>query len=272
MPSSRAPVVGSAQDAATEAALERSTMPLRLSAAGAFKAIFHLKRWAGATRQHMKACKKPKPKKAKSGNATSVAVLNARFGLMGMRMITVASDGNCQFRAVSHQLFGTEEHHREVRHRALEYIRAQKQQFACFCGDAHFERYLQKMERDRAWGDELTLRAISNAFGTRITVVTSAETAWLLRYEPDGASSPRKHCTKQCFLAYVAPVHYNAFELAHAPGPPPELALAAPCQQRAAAKRERGTSPKPKRAKRAKVADSTPGSGSSGPRRSSRRS
>jgi hypothetical protein len=143
-------------------------------------------------------------------------VLHARLGLLGMRMITIAGDGNCQFRAVSLQLYGSEAHHALVRHRALEYIRERRAEFACFyAGVAAFERYLTLMSRDRSWGDELTLRAITNAFGVSIHVVTSTEANWHLTYTPDRdggseATAGRKHL----FLAYVAPVHYNAFELA----------------------------------------------------------
>jgi hypothetical protein len=39
-------------------------------------------------------------------------------------MVSVASDGNCQFRAASHQLFGTDQFFGHVRQRALAYIEA----------------------------------------------------------------------------------------------------------------------------------------------------
>ncbi len=45
-------------------------------------------------------------------------------GLMerGLRVRRVAGDGNCLFRSISHQLYGTEDHHMLMRHSACDYM------------------------------------------------------------------------------------------------------------------------------------------------------
>ena len=72
-----------------------------------------------------------------------------------------------------------------------------------------FDAYLKKMGRARTWGDELTLRAICNAFGVTLHVATSQAGSWYLKYEPGQSKTARS-----IFLAYISPVHYNAFALA----------------------------------------------------------
>lgn len=72
-----------------------------------------------------------------------------------------------------------------------------------------FDAYLKRMGRARTWGDELTLRAICNAFGATLHVATSQAGSWYLKYEPEQRKTDRS-----IFLAYISPVHYNAFALA----------------------------------------------------------
>ena len=101
-----------------------------------------------------------------------------------------------------------------VRTVCVEHMRSHAAEFSCFCaGEGEFDAYLKKMGRARAWGDELTLRAICNAFGATLHVTTSQEGSWYLKYEPEERKAGRS-----VFLAYVSPVHYNAFALASSGG------------------------------------------------------
>ena len=154
-------IVEGSADAAIVRALE-ATVPNPIitisQLARVLRAIFVLKRWARATTV---AQKRRKVHAAKIG--ASVTVLKQRLSYYGLHMLQVGGDGNCQFRSASQQLFGTEAHHGYVRQQAVEYMRSHKALFSGFCADAvEFERYLARMARDRTWGDELTLRAISD--------------------------------------------------------------------------------------------------------------
>ena len=46
------------------------------------------------------------------------------------------------------------------------------------------DAYLESMARDGTWGDELTLRALSDALGLVINVITSDFRNWYLQYLP----------------------------------------------------------------------------------------
>ncbi|KAL1503809.1 hypothetical protein AB1Y20_012277 [Prymnesium parvum] len=75
---------------------------------------------------------------------------------------------------------------------------------AMFDGD-ELMAYVERMGCQRTWGDELTLRAAADCFGCTIHLVTSTESNWYLRYEPQ-TGTPRKNL----FLTYVYPIHYDA--------------------------------------------------------------
>lgn len=89
-----------------------------------------------------------------------------------------------------------------------------------FDGEGELKRYLKQMSRARTWGDELTLRAVVEAYGCVAHVVTSEPANWYLVYSPEsgddrptppcpkGAKAPR--AGKEVFLSYVSPIHYNA--------------------------------------------------------------
>lgn len=43
----------------------------------------------------------------------------------GLLIVPVSGDGNCLFRSVSHQIYGTEEHHAIIRQKCLDYMEAE---------------------------------------------------------------------------------------------------------------------------------------------------
>lgn len=61
-----------------------------------------------------------------------------------------------QFRAISHGLYGTQEYHRSVRQKAVEYMQGHKEDYGAFLGQ-DVDEYLTSMEQPGTWGDELTL-------------------------------------------------------------------------------------------------------------------
>lgn len=139
--------------------------------------------------------------------AGGASLLQQRLRYAGLEQVEMVGDGNCQFRALSHQLYNSQEEHAYVRHTVCKRMRECSDFFSIYFESlGEFETFMRRMSTERTWGDELTLRAAADAFHVTIHVITTERQNWHLRYEPEGDKPPNK----TIFLTYISPVHYNA--------------------------------------------------------------
>jgi hypothetical protein len=105
-----------------------------------------------------------------------------------------------------------------IRSRYILYLRTNSANYAFYVREeAGWRAYLHRMAKIRTWGDELTLHGASDCYSCVIHVVTTEHENWLLNYVPSalesqmvgGESGPPPLGTRECFLAYVSPIHYN---------------------------------------------------------------
>lgn len=145
------------------------------------------------------------------------SLLDQRMAFLNMRSLQIRGDGNCQFRSFSQELFGTQDQHAHVREVAVAHIMEFSDSYSIyFDGDGSFGEWLGKMSEHGTWGDELTLRALADAYRVKVHVITTNKDNWYLEYEPD-TSIPCHEMVMQAkgeqvrhvFLCYVSPVHYN---------------------------------------------------------------
>ena len=146
--------------------------------------------------------------------------LASRLAKLGLASHEMRGDGNCQFRGLAFNLFGSQEHHAIVRKACCDHIKTHADFFAVFFdGDDEFRRYLTNMSKDRHWGDELTLRAAVEAYSCIAHIISSEAQNWYLVYTPEseddvemmlpvGVKAPPKK--KDVYLSYVSPIHYNS--------------------------------------------------------------
>jgi len=145
-----------------------------------------------------------------------VHLLHQRAANIEVRVLKMEDDGNCQFRALAHELYGDARHHEHVRSVVVAHLRSRAAEFAFYVGDdGEWAEYLSKMSVTRTWGDELTLRAASEAYGCAVHVVTTEPENWLLHYGscadcPIGSAAGSVQ--RDVFLCYVSPIHYNVIE------------------------------------------------------------
>ena len=93
----------------------------------------------------------------------------------GFDIIHIIGDGNCLFRAISHQLQNTEAYHAEYRSIAMNYILAHQERFSNFLLDdspyhGRLDLYVQKMSKNGEWGGHFEMLAISEALNVQICV------------------------------------------------------------------------------------------------------
>ena len=76
----------------------------------------------------------------------------------------VAGDGNCVFRAISHQVYGTEDHHKLVRQKCMDYIEYDKNYYKDFVSMPNIEDYIALKRQDGKWGDNLEIQVLSEIY------------------------------------------------------------------------------------------------------------
>jgi hypothetical protein len=88
------------------------------------------------------------------------------------RIIQIAGDGNCLFRAISHQLYVTQERHVELRQAVVDHIILHSERYR-----QHVEvdgvlllDYARQMAQQGCWGGELEIRAIEEIIDRKIHV------------------------------------------------------------------------------------------------------
>ena len=94
-----------------------------------------------------------------------------------LKLFEIGDDGNCLFRAMSHQLYGTEEYHDIIRKRCCDYIELERSYFEMFIanieGTLTISQYLTNMRKDRTWGGNMELIAFAELYRKTIHVYRS---------------------------------------------------------------------------------------------------
>lgn len=78
-------------------------------------------------------------------------------------------DGNCLFRSVSHQVYGTERHHAVVREKCMDYIEHQGYFFESFV-DEPFDMYVARLRLVGEWGGDLEIQAMAEIYNRPIEI------------------------------------------------------------------------------------------------------
>lgn len=128
----------------------------------------------------------------------------------------VSGDGNCQFRALSDQLYGTTEHHGAVRASIVSALHRAADAYSGYVPGTYAD-YIAAMAKPGTWGDHVTLQVAADLYGNRIVVLTSFLDGPVIAIEPRRATSART-----LYLSFWAEVHYNSlYPGTEPPGPDP---------------------------------------------------
>lgn len=141
--------------------------------------------------------------------------LQLRLDFYGLREKIVKGDGNCQFRALSDQLFRDGgANHEEVRSSVVERLLSNPDDYAPYCAPMSIDEYVQRMSKPGEWGDHITLQAASDAYGVEINVLTSYMQAGFIEIQPQDTDAVR-NSPRALWISFFAEVHYNSI----IPGP-----------------------------------------------------
>ncbi|XP_078383037.1 uncharacterized protein LOC144665645 [Oculina patagonica] len=114
-------------------------------------------------------------KTVKSDHGSSMMVLALRLSQLGLKPLDVGGAGDCFFRAVSHQLYGTAAYHSQVRAVGIEHLRNHPEHFIESNVEYSWLEYLNNMSRQGTWCDNLIIQAVANALNCTIYITESAE-------------------------------------------------------------------------------------------------
>ncbi|CAI9272937.1 unnamed protein product [Lactuca saligna] len=116
----------------------------------------------------------------------------------------VQGDGNCQFRALSDQVYRTTEHHQFVRQQIVNQLKLHADIYEGYV-PMMYDDYLKNMAKVGEWGDHVTLQAAADLYGIKVFVITSFKDTCYIEIVPSVQRSNRV-----IFLSFWAEVHYNS--------------------------------------------------------------
>lgn len=95
-----------------------------------------------------------------------------RLQKRGMHIVQIEGDGNCLFRAVSHQIYFSESRHEELRVKCVKHMIQHRKRFEMFC-DGNFDDHVKEMKILGTWGDDLEIRALEEIIDRIICIYSS---------------------------------------------------------------------------------------------------
>lgn len=115
------------------------------------------------------------------------------------RAHNVLPDGNCMFRSLSHQLYGSDEYHIQLRHALLEQIQNNYKTYQPYWieadqlgGKVLFDEHLESLAKTGSWGTQVELQATSDRFNVEV-FVCSPNPSRIIRWGKEAV--PRHHST-----------------------------------------------------------------------------
>ncbi|CAF1348001.1 unnamed protein product [Rotaria magnacalcarata] len=87
--------------------------------------------------------------------------LDEQLSDINLKIIKIQGDGNCFFRAISHQLCRNESNHKTIRSTTINYLIENKDKFAPFIDDTDstIDNYIERMSRNGTYADYLAVSA-----------------------------------------------------------------------------------------------------------------
>lgn len=81
---------------------------------------------------------------------------------MKLKIIEIKGDGNCLFRAIADQLYGTEHQHDDLRVKCVQGLESNKEIYKFYIeDDVTIDAYIESMRNDGEWGGQLEMTVLS---------------------------------------------------------------------------------------------------------------
>uniref|UniRef100_A0A5B6YX48 ubiquitinyl hydrolase 1 n=1 Tax=Davidia involucrata TaxID=16924 RepID=A0A5B6YX48_DAVIN len=135
-----------------------------------------------------------------------------RLNVYGLYEVKVSGDGNCQFRALSDQMYKSPEYHKHVRKEVVKQLKDHNSLYEGYV-PMKYKHYYKKMAKSGEWGDHVTLQAAADKFAAKICLLTSFRDTCFIEIIPQYQAPER-----ELWLSFWSEVHYNSlYEIQDAP-------------------------------------------------------
>ncbi|GAB4848597.1 OVARIAN TUMOR DOMAIN-containing deubiquitinating enzyme 12 [Ancistrocladus abbreviatus] len=135
-----------------------------------------------------------------------------RLQAYGLCEVKVSGDGNCQFRALSDQIYRSPEYHKHVRREVVKQLKNNRSLYEGYI-PMKYKHYYKKMAKSGEWGDHVTLQAAADKFAAKICLLTSFKDTSFIEIVPQHQEPKR-----ELWLSFWSEVHYNSlYEIKDAP-------------------------------------------------------
>lgn len=133
------------------------------------------------------------------------AWLTERVAHISLKPYDVGGSGDCFFKSVSHQLYGTPQLHFQIRMTGIRHLNDYPQLYIESISNNCWENYIQQMSTPGTWCDNIIIQAVANAHNCVIHITESDIN------KPDGTIiTPVVHQGQPntIFIGYINELHY----------------------------------------------------------------
>ncbi|KAF9528849.1 hypothetical protein CPB83DRAFT_835574 [Crepidotus variabilis] len=160
----------------------------------------------GKTHRNQKAAKGPAPQlrsrntrsskgRLLSDTSSSTTQLNSQLSLLGLYAAHTVGDGNCLFRALSDQLYGSPSKHQELRQQICDHIELHKARYEPFVEDDRgLDDHLRAMRENATYGGHMELSAFANMTKRNVKVIQPG-LVYVIECEGGGSTSRSEGAT-----------------------------------------------------------------------------
>ncbi|WVZ85481.1 hypothetical protein U9M48_032403 [Paspalum notatum var. saurae] len=132
--------------------------------------------------------------------------MEVQLNAYGLFEVRVSGDGNCQFRALSDQLYRSPDYHKHVRKEIVKQLKECNSLYEGYV-PMRYKQYCKKMKKyvSGEWGDHVTLQAAADKFAAKICLLTSFRDTCFVEIVPQYQAPQR-----EIWLSFWSEVHYNS--------------------------------------------------------------
>lgn len=123
----------------------------------------------------------------------------------GLQPFDVGGCGDCFFRSVSHQYYGSPDFHIEIRQAGVKYLIEHPELLVESVSENSWQMYLQRMNTPGTWCDNLIIQAVANELHCVIHIIESRLSCL------EGSTitpSGDQEITRVLFVGYIEDLHY----------------------------------------------------------------